>query len=154
MTTNVDELLQIAREIIGKTKYCFSITLSDGGEMSARVVQPGPLDDDWRVWYLTSRKSRKVLEIEATGQQLLGYQYDPDGAHVTLHGDTAIIDDLEVKRSVWTEDAYRWYPGGPEDPDVVLVELKATRIELWSAAHKVWPGISSVVLSRDGDTWS
>ena len=128
--------------------------MTDGGEMNARVVQPGTLDDDWRVWFMTSRKSRKVREIEATGKLLLGYQYDPDGAYVTLHGDTAIIDDVAVKRSVWTDAADRWYPGGPADPDVVLVELRTTRIELWSAAHKVWPGISAVVLQRDGPNWS
>ena len=51
----------------------------------------------------------------------------PIGATATR---SSTIDDVVVKRSVWTDAADRWYPGGPEDPDVVLVELRTTRIEL------------------------
>ena len=154
MTTDVDELLRIARETIGKLRFCVAVTLDGTGGTSARVMEPGRLDDDWRTGFLTWRGSRKVREIERNGQLALVYQYDPDGAYVTLHGATKIIGDVDAKRSVWTAESDRWFPNGPEDPEVVLVELHAQRIELWSAAHKVWPGISAAMLTRDGAGWS
>lgn len=150
----VGELLLAARETIGKLRFCFAMTTTRSGEMSARVVQPGELDADWRVRFMTSRSSRKVREVEQTRRMLLGYQYDPEAAYVTLEGPAAIVDDVDLKRSVWTADADKWYPGGPDDPDVVLVELRSERIELWSASRNIMPGISAVVLRRQDQDWS
>lgn len=149
-----EELLLVALETIGKLRYCFAMTTTGRGEMSARVVQPGKPDADWRVRFMTSRSSRKVREVEQTGRMLLGYQHDPEAAYVTLGGPATIVDDIDLKRSVWTADADKWYPGGPEDPDVVLVELRTERIELWSASRNIMPGISAVVLQRDDQGWS
>jgi len=154
MTLDSDELLLVARETIDKVRFCFAVTTSDNGETNARVVEPGKLEKDWRVRFITNRKSRKVGEVERSGRLLLAYQYDPEAAYVTLDGPASIIDDVERKRSVWTEDADKWFPGGPEDSDVVLIELFTTHIELWSEARSIMPGIGAAVLDRDGDGWA
>ena len=154
MALHSEDLLRIARETIDKVRFCFAVTTSDDGQANARVVEPGKLDEDWRVRFITNRKSRKVGEIERSGRLLLAYQYDPEAAYVTLDGTARIIGDVELKRAVWTEDADKWFPGGPEDPDVVLIELFTTRVELWSLARNVMPGIGAAVLDRDGDKWT
>lgn len=154
MVLHSDDLLRIAREMVDKVRFCFAVTTSEDGRANARVVEPGKLGKDWRVRFITNRESRKFGEIERSGRLLLAYQHDPDSAYVTLDGPATIIDDVEVKRSVWTEDADTWFPGGPEDPGVVLIELLTTRIELWSAAQGVMPGIGAAVLDRNGDMWT
>jgi general stress protein 26 len=73
-----------------------------------------------------------------------------------LEGRPTLIDDVEVKRSLWKDNSYRWFPGGPEDPNVVLVELSTERIELWSSGRDVMPepkGLSAAVLERDNAGW-
>lgn len=149
----VDALLLVARETIAKVRFCFAITVTDDGEANARVVEPGGLRDDWTVRFMTLRSSRKVKEAERSGRLTLAYQYDPEAAYVTLVGRPRIIDDVEVKRAVWRDDAYRWYPKGPGDPNVVLVELATERIELWNLKREVMPGISAAVLEREGSGW-
>ena len=151
-----DALLHIARETIEKLKFCFACTLAEDGTVNARVIQPGKLAEDWSVRFMTLRSTRKIQEMERTGRLTLGYLYEPEGTHVTLLGRPRIIDDVAAKRAVWGPAADEWYSGGPEDPNVVLVELATERIELWSKAHDVMPeprGFSSAVLERHGEGW-
>jgi general stress protein 26 len=150
------DLLLIARETIDKVRFCFAITTTELGDANARLVEPGKLSEDWTVRFLTNRRCRKVKEIERTEKLTLGYQYDPEGAYVTLLGRAGVIDDVATKRAIWRDAMYRWHPGGPEDPSVVMVELVTERIELWNLARDVMPepkGFSASVLERDGSGW-
>jgi hypothetical protein len=65
MQTNV--LLDIARESISKVPFCFAITTGANQEVNARIIQPGALHEDWSVGFMTSRRGRKVAEMERSG---------------------------------------------------------------------------------------
>jgi general stress protein 26 len=151
-----DELLLIARETIDKVPFCFAITVADQHVPNARVVLPGKLGDDWQVRFLTHRRCRKVKEMERSGRLTLAYQYDPERAYVILLGRPRLLDDVEVKRTLWQEDSHKWFPGGPEDPNVVVVELITERIELRNSDRGVLPepvGLSAAFLEREGAGW-
>jgi general stress protein 26 len=150
------DLLLIARDTIDKVRFCFAITTTEHGDANARLIEPGKLSEDWTVRFLTHRRCRKVREIERTGKLTLGYQYDPERAYVTLLGRAALIDDVAIKRAIWRDAMYRWHPGGPEDPSVVMVELVTEQIELWNLARNIMPepkGFSAAILEREGSGW-
>lgn len=156
MDLTVDRVLACARETIARVSYCWAVTPDAAGGASARLVQPGALRDDWSVRFLTSRRSRKVREIQASGRLTLGYQYDPEFSYVALVGRGEVLDDRAYKRSVWSPYATRFYPGGPDDPDVAVVHLDTERIEMWSSSRGIAPdpfGLCSAVLTRDGADW-
>ena len=153
---NSEPLLNLARKLIGEVTFCVAVTQGDGGDANARIVQPRPLSGDWSVDVLTNRRCRKVRDVERTGRLTLLYQHDKDCSYVSLIGPARIVDDVDFKRSVWTEAHYRWNPGGPEDPATVYLRLMTERIELWSAVHGVTPeplGYSAAILSREGEGW-
>lgn len=153
---DVDRLLQLARKLIDDLTFCVAATQGEDGNVSARIIQPMRLRDDWTVNTITVRRCRKVREIERTGRMTLLYQHDQDKSYVALIGRATIVEDVELKRSIWTPGHYRWNPTGPEDPDTVFMRLITERIELWSAVHGVMPppeGYSAAVLLRNGDGW-
>ena len=156
MVTDTNSLLTIARETIAKVPFCVASTAAENGEVNARVLQPGKLRDDWSVWFVTNRRCRKVVEMERSGRLTLTYQYDPEKAYVTVVGRPVIDNDVVLKRAIWGPASARWHPGGPEDPNVVVVKLIVDRIELWSATRDVMPepkGLSAAVLVREGSGW-
>jgi general stress protein 26 len=154
---DANDLLKIAREIIAKVPMCFAITVDQNGEANARVVQTAQLSDQWTVRYTTDRRSRKVREIERSGKMTLAYQFDPANEYVTLIGRATIIDDPEIKNAIWQPSRFRWYPGGPNDPNVVLIDFVTDRIELWSSHHGVLPdpakGLWAAALTRESSGW-
>jgi len=153
----VSNLLQIAREIIGKVPMCFAITVDQNGEANARVVQTSRLSDEWTIRFMTDRRSRKVEEIEQSGRMTLAYQYDPENQYVSLVGRATIIDDIDVKQAIWRPQSFKWHPGGPTDPNVVLIDFFTDRIELWSSLHSVTPdptkGLWAAALTREPGGW-
>ena len=151
-----EQLLGLARKLIGDLTFCVGITQGENREVNARVLQPLPIKDDWTVNVLTNRRCRKVREIERTGRMTLLYQHDADRSYVTLVGRATVIEDLELKRSIWKPGHDRWNPGGPDNPATVFARLSPERIELWSAVHGVMPepqGYSAALLLRDGEGW-
>jgi general stress protein 26 len=152
----IEQVLQVARETVENVTYCFAITLAGNGEANARIIQPRRLQEDWTADFTTSRRCRKFREIEQTRKVTLAYQHDPEKAYVCLSGPVSIIDDVELKRSRWSAEADRWYPGGPDDPNVVIIRLTTSRIELWNAVQSIMPepkGLSAAVLVRDRTGW-
>ena len=113
---DVDRLLQLARNLIDDLTFCVAATQGDDGNVSARIIQPMRLQDDWTVNTITSRRCRKVREIERTGRMTLLYEHDQDKSYVSLVGRATIVEDVALKRSIWTPGHFRWNPTGPEDP--------------------------------------
>lgn len=157
MSAEVTRLLELARTLIGDLTFCVAGTLGEDGDVSARIVQPLPVRDDWTVDTLTNRRCRKVREVERTGRMTLLYQHDQDKSYVCLVGRAEVVEDRELKRAIWKSGHDRWNPKGPEDPDTVFVRLFTERVELWSAIHDVMPpprGYSAAVLRRVGGQWT
>ncbi len=153
---STERLLTIARETVAQVTWCFAITAAENGEINARLVQIGKLAEDWSARFMTDRRSRKVAEMGRSGRLTLAYQHNPDRAHVTLVGRAAVIGDVEAKRAVWRPETYRFHPGGPEDPNNVLVRFATDRIEMYSGARGVAPepqGFSAAVLVRTASGW-
>jgi general stress protein 26 len=105
---------------------------------------------------MTNRWCLTVRVIERTGRMTLLYQHDADRSYVALVGRAQVVEDVELKRSIWQPGHDRWNPGGPEDPATVFARLVPDRIELWSAVHDVMPepqGYSAAILLREAGGW-
>ena len=150
------DILAIARETIAKVPLCFVVTVGLGGEPNARVVRPGPLRPDWTIGFMTELYCRKVKEIQAARYFTMAFQHDEEQAYVSLLGRPQLIEDVNIKRAIWSKEADRFHPGGPNDPNVIIVRLNTERIEIYNSARGIQPepaGLSSVVLVRSGSDW-
>jgi general stress protein 26 len=139
-TQTVEQILLVARDTIAKVPNCWAVTADLCGGANARVVQPfsSQLDQDgWVVRFLTSARSRKAAEIAGSGRVLLGYQYDPEQASVTLLGAASIIDDRAYLQGKWRTEWNVFFPKGPSDVDAVIVEVTVERIEVWNLVRKI-----------------
>lgn len=149
-------LLTLARKLMDELTFCVAATQSEDGATNARIVQPLPVGDDWTVNFLTNRRCRKTREIQRTGRMTLLYQHDADKSYVTLIGRAVIVEDVDLKRTIWQPGHDRWNEGGPENPATVFARLVTDRIEIWSAVHGVLPdpaGYSASVLTRCDGNW-
>jgi len=139
-TQAVEQILLVAKATIAKVPNCWVVTADQCGGANARVVQPffSQLDEvGWVVRFLTSGSSRKAAEIVSSGRVLLGYQYDPEQAYVTLVGAARIIDDRGYLQDKWRSEWNVFFPKGPSDVDTVIVEVTVERIEMWNLARRI-----------------
>ena len=65
--------------------------------------------------------------------------------------------EAAAKRVIWRPEMNHFHPGGPEDPNNVIVEFTAERLELYSGARSIAPplrGFSAATLPRKDGGWS
>jgi general stress protein 26 len=101
-----DTIKVAAREIIKQTTYCGLVTIDSTGQPQIRTMNPFPANDEFIVWFATSRSSRKVREIR-NNPKVCVYFADHVSAkgYVNITGTAEVIDDKELlnkmKRDYW-----------------------------------------------------
>jgi general stress protein 26 len=132
-TTDVERLLAAARATLAEMTHCWVMTPSASDGIHARVVEPiaaAPDDEDWIISFATSARSRKAAEIERAGRLTLGYERHSDHSYVALYGRAVLVVERSAIRARWREPWRLYFPGGPEDPNLIIVRLAVDRIEL------------------------
>ena len=149
-------ILETAKSSMRSAEYCMLITLSEGGEANARLVQPFEPEPDMTIWVGTWSKSRKVREVRRDSRVTLAFYDKESTAYVTLLGLGQIENDLNKKRKYWREEWIGFIPQGPDGDDYVLVKFIPFRIELMSFGRGVLPqpyGLKPAVVVRSEDSW-
>jgi general stress protein 26 len=155
----VERLLTATRNTMAKARYCWAVTAAADGTANARPMgklPSAPDRDEWKIWFLTRRSSRKAKEILQTGRITIVYQHDTDDACVTLIGRASLMEDRTAMRAQWQKPWNLFFPGGAEDANAVFVDADIDRIELWVRGVTPEPfGTRGEILERDaGGRWS
>ncbi|TLS35730.1 pyridoxamine 5'-phosphate oxidase family protein [Pseudalkalibacillus caeni] len=89
-------------------------------------------NDDLTLYTATSEKTHKVNDIKKNDDVhiLLGYEGQGWGdTYLEIEAKANIGDSKEIKEKVWNEELSKWFEG-PEDPRLIILELKPTAIRL------------------------
>jgi len=112
-------------DIMDSCRDCVFITHTGEGYARARTMNK--LQDNDRsggiMWFATDRKSRKAKEIKANPRTTLFFTHAGTHDHVCVFGVSAIAAEPEVKERFWKDEWSRYWKGGPQDPDYVLVKF-------------------------------
>jgi general stress protein 26 len=149
-------LLNIVRETIASVPFCFLMTHNGNGQISARLMQPFPPEEDLTLYFGTSPQSRKAANIRANQRASVAFQNNQENAYVTLNGSARLIDNLAHRQRYWLAEWQPFFPDGPDGDDYVLIRFVPERIETLNFARGITPepfGLHCASLVRQGDAW-
>lgn len=93
------------------------------------------------IWFYTSRGNRLVEGLGQGGHAMAHYASKGHELFACIHGTLAIEQDSAVIDRFWSNDVAAWYPGGRDDPSLLMLRFDTDRAELWladlSAAGKI-----------------
>ncbi len=96
------------------------------------------------IWFATAPESGKCRDLEHDPRCALVF-FDPaSGTTVSVSGNGEIIRDKKLTASLWDRSWVRWFPGGPEPSQVVLLRVIPELVE----RHDGETGRSQVVFER------
>lgn len=81
------------------------------------------------IWMATGASSEKVADF--TRDARAGLCYADGGDSVCLRGRVEIVRDDAVRRAMWQESYAEHFPGGPTDPEYVLLRFVGTEATFW-----------------------
>lgn len=120
-------------DLIKDIRFAMFTTLHDNSHLHSRpmTTQNQKLEDDDCLWFFMSRSGEPVGELANEAMVNLAYA-DPDqDCYVSVSGSARVVSDMAKARELWSPLALAWFPGGIDDPDLALVEVKIIHAHYW-----------------------
>ena len=120
--------------LIGKIDICQFTTRGDGDELHSRPMSNnGQVEWDGQSWFFAPTDGRLVAELQADPSAVAAYRAEDSFDFVSVSGRAAIETDPARKERYWLPELERWFPNGPDDPNVALIRLDAEYAQWWTA---------------------
>lgn len=117
-------------ELVDSIEIAMLTTRLGDGSMVSRPMATQKRRPGVDVWFVTSTETHKVEEIEREPHVNLAYY--KDGEWVSVSGRATVSRDRKLIRELYQPDWRAWFGdeggdknGGPDDPRLVLIEVKA-----------------------------
>jgi general stress protein 26 len=106
----------------------------------------------WEYADSAARDTRHVADIEV--EPRVAITFSSRDSWVALTGTASVVDDEVKLKELWNTFAEAWLPGGPEDPNAVLIKVDVDEAEYWDTpGGKVASLISFAKTKLTGDTY-
>ena len=94
--------------------------------MTPRRTRPG---DYGRLVFFSHADSGKLEELGADARANVSLQ--AGGRFVSVSGEARSFRDPARAKALWQESQREWFPDGPEDASLVLIEIEPSFVEFW-----------------------
>lgn len=138
------QILAAAREVMKQAHYCTLVTIGEGGQPQARIVDPSEPDPNFIIWVATKDGTRKVAQLRKNPGATLLYFDRTTLSYATLLGSATLVSDPAEKERRWQAAWAPFYPEGPKTPGLILIRFSLRTLEIVSLRHK---------LLNDPQTW-
>ena len=105
------------------------VTLTGQGQLRSRPMHLADIQPDGSIWLFTDRDSAKVAEIENEIQVNVSMQSRTK--FVSISGLALRVEDRDKVAKLWKEPLKVWFPGGKDDPKLLLICVKGQAGEYW-----------------------
>ncbi len=127
--TQEEQFAKIGEKLSGM-RTCMFVTRDSSGLSKGRPMATQELAFDGSVWFMTDKRSNKCREIQADPGVSLAYAHSNGVRFVSLSGNAEFVDDREKIKEFWNDFYKAWFEG-PDDPNIVLIQVKISRAEYW-----------------------
>ena len=147
---NEQIIRKACRELMRKTELVYVSTIDDNGYPQTRAMYNlknlkvyGRLNDffarqqnDFTAYLSTNRASVKMVQIGKNSKVCLYYCSLPDLHGLALAGNMEVIEDVEIKKTLWQEDWVQFYKDGFNGSDYTVLRVKPALARGWYKTTK------------------
>jgi len=93
------------------------------------------------LWFFTARDNGLVTNLASTRRGFATFASKGHDLFATVQGTVSIDNDPAIIDRLWNRFVAAWYPGGKNDPNLVLLRFDAEHAEVWLDASSIVAGI-------------
>jgi general stress protein 26 len=105
------------------------VTRTPTGKLRSRPMALADVEPDGTLWFLTQRGSGKMEEI--AGDMHVNVAMQSKSKFVSVTGNVSPVDDPAKVEQLWSEAWKVWFPGGKDDPNLLLLRVRGELGEYW-----------------------
>lgn len=117
------------RDLLTDFDAAMLVTRTPAGELRSRPMAVADIQPDGVMWFITERYSGKLDEISRDNHVNVSMQ--SERKFVSISGRAVAVDDARKVAELWNEAWRVWFPGGKDDPTLVLLKVQGEHGEYW-----------------------
>ena len=119
--------------LIKDMKFAMFTHRHTDGQLHAHplTTQNRSLDDTGMLYFFVSRNTELGQRIRADGNVCLAYGDPGKDTWVSISGTARVSEDAALKKKLFNPIVKAWFPGGVDDPNLELLEVKIQHAEYW-----------------------
>ncbi|SFD02127.1 General stress protein 26 [Nocardioides terrae] len=115
--------------------------------MARQQVEPSA-----ELWFITARNTRHVDDV--VREPKVSLTFSSRDSWVAMTGRAEVVDDRAKLEELWNSFAEAWLPGGPEDPNAVVLRVDVNEAEYWDTPGGTIASVISLAKTKlTGDTY-
>lgn len=120
-------------DLIKDIRFAMFTTRHGNGHLHSRpmTTKNSKVDEDSSLWFFMSRKGEPVADLSADPTVNVVYADPGQDSYVSVSGTAAVVENAGKKEQLWSKLDEAWFPGGSNDPDLALVQVKITHANYW-----------------------
>ena len=120
-------------ELIKHIRIAMFTTRSRNGHLQSRPVTTmnKELGEDSSLWFFMSHDGEPVADVSAWPYVSVTYADSHADSYVSITGLAEVVEDRAKKQELWSKLAEAWFPGGPSDMNLALVQVKIVNAHYW-----------------------
>lgn len=130
--TDNQEAIETVKKLIKGIDTAMLTTVSDEGLVS-RPMKTQEVEFDGDLWFLTKKDTGKFHELLRNRQVNVSYAGQ---SFVSIRGEAELVESSEKIRSFWSPAYEELLETTYDDPNLVLIKVKAETAEYWDAGNK------------------
>lgn len=142
--TQASDALAHVAELIEDIPTAMLTLVGADGVLTGRPMTVLEIDASGALWLFADRRT---LEGERLDAVHLGFGDAVTQTWVSLSGRGRIETDRAHIDALWTADAGRWFPDGPDSPSLALLKITPDRAEYWDADENRTPRKVGVIVA-------
>jgi general stress protein 26 len=117
------------REMLADFHSAMLVTRTAAGELRSRPMAVAQVEPNGQMWFMTDRYSGKLEEIANDDHVNISMQ--SKSTFVSVSGRAVVIEDGRKVDELWNEAWKVYFPGGKDDPSLVLLKVHGETGEYW-----------------------
>ncbi len=126
MATESDDKL---RELLQDFDTAMLVTRGSDGGLRSRPMAIADIEPGGTLWFMTQNDSGKIEEIARASHVNVAMQSSMK--YLSISGTATPVDDRMKIAELWKESWKVWFPGGKDDPALVLLKVHGDKGEYW-----------------------
>ena len=125
------EHLEKLYELIGEIGIAMLTTAGADGALRSRPMATQVAKTGGHLWFFTAADAGKVDEIQHEHHVNVSYAAPGSDRYVSVCGVANVVHDGAKIKKLWQPSMRPWFPEGPEDPNLALLDVRIEEAEYW-----------------------
>ena len=96
------------------------------------TTQNKSMDEGATLYFFIARSSEIATQVMQDAHVNVSYTDTDKDSYVSVSGRALIVEDMGKKEALWSSMAKAWFPGGPTDPNLALLQVHISHAEYWN----------------------